>query len=510
MNHETDLLTIRRTSDGIVTLNRLPVHARGELSAWDTAIHRAARIAARNRSGVVEAVVIDDTADNPTSRTVVITKAGEICESEPSPPPPPKQPSRPSVTPPRPLNGSTPAGSSTRVERKRAARRASTKRINVRWPLVIGALSIVAVGTAVLWGLGGKGDRSGPAPQAQQVAATPLNYSPLPLWQSPRLDRGVRSVAVPGGIAYVSADRNLSVLDESSGSVRWSQPFPQGTQPLAMAALRIDGRDAIAAQVGQDFRWWDLESGQEQQAQLPSGARLFEGGNGAVFSLSDGEAAYIARGELVTVDLPTGSTPVLVDAAGNLVAVSAAGSLHLNPTGKAGEPTPFPKPVGVSGSPTIAGFLNLGEGQVLTVWPAAEADGHPLLVVYSFTNRGGWQQAFRAELAATPAASSGSVPWQTSPSGEWGILGPYLVDAYRGQVKHLGDVAVVQMINDRAKATLQVGGDEQDPQLQTILVAPGVSPGVMAPGEPFPEVVTAKGAYVRDSQTSVLSLLPPR
>lgn len=212
----------------------------------------------------------------------------------------------------------------------------------------------------------------------------------------------------------------------------------------------------------------------------------------------------IKNGALTRAELPRGTTAVNARPDGTVLAVSAAGWQILREDAPASKPTPFEAPApttgGATGSPNIVGFLPGGGGQLVTVWPAQGSGGRYRVAVYTDGGESGFRLTFEAPLTATDPTKPLTLHWRPSSSGEWGVLGRYLVDVREGAVRDLGAVNVATVAGDRARGVIDG---------QIVVVGPSMPTGVMIPNEPLPEAVTADGAYVLDRQTRRLSLLPP-
>lgn len=520
---EEDQVEIRISPTGVISVNGLPVHARvaGE-SAWSAAIKRVARIASRHEGGSIAAVV---TEPSGSRRRIRVDAAGTACEipdekqeaSDPkssraaaeSPlldPPAGQEFAVNSDTPWKPQTGPRLTRAEKRHQGKSRKQRRGSKK---NFVIGVAALTMGASALVVALAIQRDPDPGHQATSGSELTAAPVGYAPRPLWTTPPLNRGIRTALVPNGIAYVTATNELVIADRATGAEKWRAPFTDGDVKQQLASLTVDGKPSVVVLAGGTLRWWDVVSGNEKNLVLPAKSAFVPSGNGLVLHLGEGEAGTIVDGKLVSVPLPKGSTPVSAEKDGSLVAVSSLGSYQLRPGLPAGEPKPFDPPVGYSGQPRIAGYLPAGGGQVLTLWSSPSPGGAPLLVVYGQTSQG-FVPAFRAELRSTAGGQPFDAMWKPSPSGDWGTLGRYLVDVYRGEVRDLGDVVVVEMANDRARAVhiTSESPTTPDQRSESLLVAPAMPTGRMQDGEPLPEAVIKEGAFVRNGRESTVSLLP--
>lgn len=472
---------------GQVKVNGLPVHPRGAESRWDAAIRQASRIAAR-QGGAVAAVIV---APGEPDENVHIDQDGNVRRREVSeiPRQEPEEPEgstgwRPQTSPRSP----------TRAEMRRRQARYEPRKVQ------LSRLGVVAAGLVVVGALAGifllfNGDSR----RGEQVTAAPLGYSTDASWSVGPVSTSLNVVPVKGGIAYVADDRTLHVVDTPSGESRWEGSMPAGEVKTGPVSMTVDGRESLVVLVGEELVWWSLEKGERHSVQVPSGATLFPRSTRPVLELGEGEAGTIKDDAVVRVALPKGATAVNAHSDGTIMAVSSVGWYALR-EGRPAKPTPFERPTpSTGGAPSIVGFLPAGGGQLVTVWPAQGAQGRYRVAVYSDGDRG-FAPAFTAPLTATDPAKPLSLHWKPSPSGDWGVLGRYLVDVRAGAVRDLGDVSVATIAGDRARGIVEG---------QIVVVGPSMPTGVMTPQEPLPDVVTSDGAYVLDRQTRRLSLLPP-
>ncbi len=482
---------------GVIKVNGLPVHPRGVESRWEAALRQAARIASR-QGGVAEAVII--TPGEP-DRHVRVDERGDVEDlvssegvsdadvpvtEEFEEPAVYSSGWRPQV--------SEPTGATRRTRR---AQREPVK-VRVPWPgvgVAAAGLALLAAGAGVYSFL--KEDSG----QGDQIAVAPLGFTSAAAWSVGSVATSVNVVPVPGGIAYVGEDRSLRVVEAKSGAVRWEGRIPVGEVKTGPTVMLVDHQACLVGLVDEQLLWWSLDTGESHAVEVPAGATLSPRGVGPVVELGPGAVGTIKGGALTRVALPRGSTAVNARADGAIVAVSAAGWHVLRDGAPAGKPTPFEAPApGTGGSPSIVGFLPAGGGQLVTVWPPAQgAQGRYRVAVYADSGSG-LRLAFSASLTATDPTKPLTLNWRPSPSGDWGVLGRYLVDVREGVVRDLGAVNVATVAGDRARGVIDG---------QIVVVGPSMPTGVMIPNEPLPEAVTSDGAYVLDRQTRRLSLLPP-
>lgn len=333
--------------------------------------------------------------------------------------------------------------------------------------------------------------------RGETMAATaPLEWAPESRWRSPALlpEAGRILVTPHGDAAFVVDSRQIVLVDATSGDVRWSAPYPEGTPRTDLTTTSVDERIVIAAQIDQHLAWWDVESGRSEGVDLPDGSSAGLRGDAPVIVADDGTTAgRVRQGRIETVDLPQGAVALAGRADGKITAASGTGWWHLSVGQAAGAPRPWEIPGGAT-SLSVVSYLG---GSIVTMLPAATGKNSPIVV---FADR---DDDVRFSWLGEGIFEDRSAPWHPSPSQRWGILGRTLIDLDHGRTTDLGRWSTQLVSADRALG--EIAG-------QKVLTGPSIPLGAVQGSESFPEDLTEAGALVRAqvSDSEVAYLLPPR
>ena len=324
----------------------------------------------------------------------------------------------------------------------------------------------------------------------------PAEWDARSRWRTPTLLPGAGRVLVVDGtaVAFVTAQRRLAVVDAASGQMRWSATYPEGKPGSDLAVGTVDGRRVIAAHVGTQLAWWDLDTGSRRDLALPSGATVTLRGSAPLIVHPGGRTAGVVRdGRLATAAVPDGATALAARADGVITATGAAGWWHLRPGEPQARPVPWEQP-GPVGTPTIVGYL---ADSIVTVLPTATT-GTAYVAVYADRARD-----VRFSWGAAAWFDGPAADWFPSPSQRWGILGRTLIDLTSARTTDLGGWTTQLVSADRAMGLLAT---------ERVIVGPRIPAGVLAREETFPEDLTESGALVRTSagDAETVYLLPPR
>lgn len=331
----------------------------------------------------------------------------------------------------------------------------------------------------------------GPAPDGWAAQAR---------WASPRLapDSGP-AVPLDDGVAFVSHDRDLVVVEAATGGVRWSERLADGAFVGGLHRTSIAGKDVLAIQTGARLSWWPVGGGRGNHIDLPPNARTSYYGPAPLVGVDAKTAAVILADRLTRVPVPGGAYPLAARADGTVTAASSQGWWHLTPGQAAPMVTPWedPDPSGAArgAMPRLIGYTG---GTLLILFPP-DKQGQTFVVTYADHPRAVLVN-FRGRVAGADPATA---PWHPSPTGTWGILGHTLVDLDAGRVTDLGAGWQTRLIaEDRAVGLI---GDSP------VIAGPSIPRGVLRTGTAFPERVTKQGALVRAEVDGgqVVYLLPP-
>ncbi|MDO5627252.1 MAG: hypothetical protein Q4G43_02915 [Mobilicoccus sp.] len=373
-------------------------------------------------------------------------------------------------------------GAGSRVHRPRPVAR--------RWVRAAGSRRAVAVLAALLVlaaiGIGAAQLLREDPPPTVTVAAggvfpgtPPQGWSAQAAWSSPPLltDTPVTMVGTDEGVAFITAEGALSVVDAASGATRWAMALPDGDVTAGPEATVVHGVAAVAVAVGDRAVARAADDGRMLiDARIPPTAEMVL--SGPTPFLRDGSRAGLFDGrDVAWIDLPAGATALAARGDGTLLAGGPAGWWHLRqetlpadatPWEQIGSPTTRP-----TSPPVMVGALGTF---VLVVHPD---DTEPRLVVHEDG------RPLRASF------QSGYIPgrnpvWAPSPSETWGILGRSLVDLQSGAVTDLGDWQTVLVANEHAYgligdqlALVRSGGTPEPVSVQTSLVeATGTAGGL--------------------------------
>lgn len=347
----------------------------------------------------------------------------------------------------------------------------------------------------------------------EPVPNPPAEWEADPVWSTPALMEDAGQLPVIGGdkVALVTADRTVALVD-AGGDILWSSPLPEGDLPSGrvLTPTRIDGRPVVALHLDGTLAWWDVETGEPGQVEVPPGPAVTYFGDQPLISVSSGTVAVLSDGQLQKIEVPEDATAFAARPDGVVVAASGPGRWSLRP-GAAGTSVRAWEGVGADRAvlPVTWSWDRLiavqkpvrQSGDVVTV-----EDGPTTLLVYS-------RDATTPEWSAEVDLPAGQLAWRPAPSGRWGMLNDLLVDLEARQVRQVPGWTTTAVASDRA---LGVIGD------QRVLVGPSIPPGVTAADEGFPEDTLRLaegrvGALVRTQTPGpdgepvhTVSLLPPK
>lgn len=491
--------------DGTVTVNQLPAWPRVGESSWEAALRQVARIAERDGRNV-RAVLIDENGEEKILLLSEVVDSGadqglSLAETWSN---------REGLSA-RPESGASTAaivgssapsllvssGSLSRAERRRRRSRWDKSVLSV---VIAGALVTVAAASVAIRLMGG----GGVAPSENEISTTPLGYDSNVRWSTPELDREAGPVVPVGAhVAFVTANREIRLVDSATGSTTWSSRVPEGTIQGGLKLLKVTGRESFVTHVGNRLLWWDVKTGLSGEVAAPNKSELWTHGGEVMLNGPDGAAYVLHKGKLLSVKIPPGMTAFSARKDGSVLAVASKGWLLIRPDGQKSKVTPFESPDGegkLNRAPAVAGALAYAGGQLVTLWPE-KTGGTLRLAVYSETQNG-MPLAFTAPLPLKTSNKPLEVKWRPSPSEYWGVLSSgIIVDVAGAAVRDMGDTDLSRIYYDRATGVFNK---------QLVVAGPNIPLGRMDPRERVPEVVTNQGAFVRDSAEATVSMHPPK
>lgn len=323
----------------------------------------------------------------------------------------------------------------------------------------------------------------------------PLEWTDQARWRTPVVLAEAGRVLVVRGqqVAFVTKNRQVALVDADTGQTRWSAPYGEGKPLSALALTRVEGKEVIAAQVGQRLSWWELASGESGGVDVPGQATVTFWGSAPLASV-EGKAWIVSGDQLAPVTIPSGATAYAARADGTVTAASGTGWWHLKAGQEPGKATPWEVPV-AGGVPQPVAYL---EDTLIALLPTSAPERRQV-VVYSDRDTD-----VRYLWMGEGQVSAGEVSWTPSPSRRWGIFGRTLIDNLQGRAVDLGAWTTTAISADRAEGRIA------DKRVMSPLVRP-VPLGEIAPNESFPEDLTSSGALVRADLEAgeALYLLPP-
>ena len=327
---------------------------------------------------------------------------------------------------------------------------AATQRPPWFWPAIAAAMTIVLAiaGTATVLAL------RRPAP-SQPVATTapppltpvgsganlprpaPPGFAGTAAWSVPVHPTIPPVVTADGTVAVVTDDRDIVLLDPTTGQTIWKAKTPRSVTNLHLT--QIDGHLCAAVATTTTLTYWPLpertstptpatEETEGIEVTLPRQGRLTWTGASPLIELPDQTAAVITRRSTPRLDIPVGAVPAAAEDQTVLALDDQGHWWHLTPGTTLTPGTALTAPQATSGRPTRIQALDVEH--VLAVWPARK--GRQIAVLHQLPTG-----QPRAQLRLPTASNLDTPTLVTQPANTRAALGPLLIDT-DGALIHLG------------------------------------------------------------------------
>lgn len=222
-------------------------------------------------------------------------------------------------------------------------------------------------------------------PAALDIGAPP-GYSTKPIWALPIASSSSTAVSADGTVVTLTPDRQLAMVDTTSGAVRWHARTP--SQASGPYLSRIEGRPVVAMLTTSRLLYWPLtdqgvptDGTGATEVALPAGAAVTWAGPSPLVTFADGSAGVVRGGTVQRVSLPTRARPLAADGLDVLAVVEAD---WVRQTAGQGPATPrrLAAPKGATGSSPFR-VENVGGGFLGAIWAGSSG---PVVAVYDAKN----------------------------------------------------------------------------------------------------------------------------
>lgn len=199
-------------------------------------------------------------------------------------------------------------------------------------------------------------------------ALAPDGYTTTAVWSADLAEGSYPIINAAGHVATVSDDNEIAITNPSSGEVLHSSP--NDAAPATVVTFNEDGPGFAWLADGALHRW--TEGSGETTFDVPADAGLYGTGTGLMLWVSGSTAVSgVVDGELVTVTIPTDTTPMGV---ADGVVFSSSGRLPLWGTPLAGG---APTAVALEGAPegaAVRRWVGLAGQRLIVAWTTGQAN----------------------------------------------------------------------------------------------------------------------------------------